>query len=126
PSSAAAHNLLGVALAMQRRNEALDAFRRAIELHPQLGAAHLNLGMALHLTDRHAQALASLDRAAALLPGDAKLNNLIGIARLSMSRHADAMAAFRNALAARPDMDLAASNLLLALQYDPATTADSL
>jgi predicted O-linked N-acetylglucosamine transferase (SPINDLY family) len=126
PENAAAHNALGVALAMQRRNEALDEFRRAIQLDPRLGSAHLHLGMALHLTDRHAQALASLDRAAQLRPGDAKLNTLVGIARLSMSRHAEAIAAFRAALADRPDTNLAADNLLLALQYDPATTAETL
>ncbi|MEA2736044.1 MAG: hypothetical protein QOE14_2495, partial [Humisphaera sp.] len=126
PNHAAAHNALGVALAMQRRVEAIDEFRRAIELDPNLADAHFNLGLAYHRTERHAHALLTLTRAAELSPDNPGLLNLLGITQLAMGRAALAIEAFRSALHVHPDFPLAADNLLFALHYDPATTAETL
>jgi serine/threonine-protein kinase len=49
PDNPATHFYLGWALAAQRkRDEAIQEWRRTIELDPRLAAVHYNLGMALH------------------------------------------------------------------------------
>lgn len=63
------HNRLGVALArLKRTHEALDHFRRAVELLPQDPSAWTNLGNALQELGEMDEAKASYERALALDP----------------------------------------------------------
>ena len=67
PGLADAHVLLGIAYAALEENEdAVNAFRRAIQLDPSLPAAHANLGIVYMQLGKMEQAAAELARALAL------------------------------------------------------------
>lgn len=52
----------------ERMDEAMDAYRRALELDPSLAAAHTNLGIAYYRSGRTAEAREHFERARALDP----------------------------------------------------------
>jgi serine/threonine protein kinase len=63
PQSAALHHFLGVALStLGKHDEAITAYRRAIELKPDFSLAHAHLGIALGRTGQHEEAIAHLLR----------------------------------------------------------------
>jgi Flp pilus assembly protein TadD len=69
PESGAVHNSLGLALQAQgRTDEALDAFRKAIELDPAGSTAHYNLVIALVRLGRPKQAWAEFGKSLGLAP----------------------------------------------------------
>ncbi len=71
PDYAMSHVLLGMSLRrLDKRSEALDAFRRAVECAPNLAEAHLYLGETLAEAGQFAEARVSLKRAQALKPDD--------------------------------------------------------
>lgn len=71
PDHAMSHVLLGMSLRrLDKRAEALDAFRKAVECAPDLVDAHLYLGETLAEAGQLAEARASLERAQALKPDD--------------------------------------------------------
>src|SRR5687768_4656272 len=62
PRNAHAHYYLGYALSMLRRDdEAVPAYRKAIELQPDLNPARLNLGLVLMRQKKPAEAVAVLE-----------------------------------------------------------------
>ena len=54
----------------QRFSEAVEVLRAALRIDPTLAWAQLELGGALRLLGRHAEALEALDRAIELAPDD--------------------------------------------------------
>ena len=64
-----AHSNLGAALAIQRRDaEAIDHYRRALQLKPDFAEAHNNLGRLLALRGQFAEAIDHYRRALQLKP----------------------------------------------------------
>lgn len=96
--------------------QAAEAYRRALELDPSLGAAHTNLGNIYYRTGRVADARAHYDRALALDPDQPEARfNLANLYEeegdLDM-----AIAEYRRVLAAAPSFADAHFNLALALE----------
>ena len=69
-------------------NEAMDVLRRAIEVQPNLGAAHVQLGLTLLAVGRTDQALAEMKRAIELDPNDAHAYVGLGNVEGAMRRYA--------------------------------------
>jgi tetratricopeptide (TPR) repeat protein len=97
-------------------DEAMDAYRRALELDPSLAAAHTNLGIAWFEKGDIAQARAHFERALSLDPDQPEARyNLANLydqeAQLEL-----AIAEFRRVVASRPEFADAHFNLAIALE----------
>lgn len=102
PSEALPHFELGYAYsALRRFEDAIPAYRRAIELDPTMVAAHLNLGLALLGSDP-AAALVSFRRAADLTPTDGRPHYLEGRALELTGKLPEAVEEYRSAAAMTP------------------------
>ena len=100
-----------------RLDEAVAAFRRALELKPDFVKSHNNLGNAFVDLGRLEEALASYRQAVARDPGYAEAHNNLGIALRLQGRGAEAEISCRRALEINPDFP-AAIALLAELQSD--------
>ena len=94
------HNNIGVAhLEQYDYAAAVDAFRRALEIAPELAMARLNLAIAL-LHDRQlGPAADAATRAQALMPSSPHPSYVMGLIARADNRPADAVTAFRRVLA---------------------------
>lgn len=112
PNNVDALHLLG-ALAGQvgQRQAAVDLMRRAIQLKPDLAAAHSNLGNILREMDRLDEAIESFRHAIRLQPGFADAHNNLGLALKSADRLDEAIAAYQEAIRLQPDLAPPHSNL---------------
>ena len=80
PSSAGAHNNLGIALkGLDRLAEAAQQFERANALDPTRPEMSYNLGQALQALGRSREARAWYERAIALRPDYAEAHNSLGV-----------------------------------------------
>jgi tetratricopeptide (TPR) repeat protein len=87
------------------------AFRRAIELNPELAVAYSNLGALLGSIDDLDGAIAALRQAIALDPLSIKAYNNLGMALLKTGDRAGAAQAWRRSLALNPEQVRIARNL---------------
>ena len=111
------YNNLGNALRdAHKLDDAVVAYRRAVELEPGYADAHNNLGNALRERGDAASALASCARAIELKPGYAEAYNNLGNALKDIGELDAAVAAYGKAIAARPAFAEAHLNLGIALQ----------
>ncbi len=102
----------GVALHGQAQPEAAIAcFRRALDIEPQLAAAHSNLGALLGDRGEPDAAMAHLRRAVALQPDHAEAWCNLGIAQRLQGAMDEAVASARRACALQPDNVAALNNL---------------
>lgn len=85
-----------------------------------LGRAHLE-----RRTGKIAEAVAWLERAAEAAPGDPTLLNNLGLALLDIGRPSEAIDRLRQSLLLRPDSAETHSNLIFAMDADPAGDAAS-
>ena len=77
PKSAyALQNMASLAVKRERYGEALDLYRRLVEVSPRNPSAHHGVGTALYFLGRPAEALKALERGLALDParGDIRTN----------------------------------------------------
>jgi uncharacterized RDD family membrane protein YckC/Flp pilus assembly protein TadD len=132
PDLAEAHNLRGVLLEeLNRREEAIAAYREATRLNPELQEAKKNLSeakKALRLIDKTSQrhldrayaldekvelieALRECELAIQLAPDLAEAHNLRGVILDELGRKREAVAAYREALRLNPDFEEAGENL---------------
>jgi predicted O-linked N-acetylglucosamine transferase (SPINDLY family) len=103
---------LGVALQETGRiDEAIGAYRRAIELKPSLAAAYYNLGSALRRKGRFDEAITAFGFAIELDPNHAAAHNNLGGTLQQTGRLDEAIAAYRRAIALEPASAGAHSNL---------------
>jgi tetratricopeptide (TPR) repeat protein len=86
-----------------RVEEAEDLFRRAIALRPDLPDAYFNLGTALVLQGRYAEAAAPLRSYMERVPGSASGPERLGLAYLLDGRYEAAAPLLREALQRKPD-----------------------
>ena len=104
PDFAEAHNNLGVALkALDRPEEAIESYRRALAVKPDYGEARNNLARTLKTLGRHEEAVESYRGVVAAAPAEARAHVELGESLQALERHEEAVASFRRALATEPD-----------------------
>ncbi len=94
-----------------RREEAIEAYRRAIAQRPEFFEALANLGNLLQLSGRHAEAIPLYRRALALRPGVVPVLNGLGLCELATGSPREAVASFERTLALEPGFASAHNNL---------------
>ncbi len=98
PSSALAHNKLGIAYAHARRwDDAFEEFARAIELDPRLAQAHSNLGNIHRERGRLDEAVRCYTRAIAADPEYWIAHQNLGVVYKQQGRIAEAVREFKTA-----------------------------
>jgi len=97
-------------------DEALAAYRRALELDPDHADAHLNLGRLLHEEGRLPEAEAHYRAAAAADPEGARAHYNLGVVLEDQERDAEAIAAYHKALTL--DDGLATAHFNLSRLYE--------
>jgi tetratricopeptide (TPR) repeat protein len=102
---------LGLSLqALNRLEEALENYDRALILHPEYAEALFNRGVALQKLQRLEEAVKSYDRAVAVRPNHAEALCNRGVALQELGRFVDAIESYDRALVVRPDFVEALSN----------------
>lgn len=98
-------NVLGASLhALGRRQEAVTAYRRALEIEPDNPEGHNNLGNVLRELDRQDEAAGHHARAIELKPGLLEAHYNLGLALAALERHREAQSAFERVVRKRPGM----------------------
>ena len=114
--SSFAHNNLGLVLAKRGAlAEAIDHFRRAVEVDPAFVEAYTNLGHFLALHGAHEEAVDQLRRALQIDPAFVNAHNTLGNLLADRGDLDDAIGHFRKALQTNPDLAMAHYNLGRAL-----------
>lgn len=123
PKDALPHFELGFAYSSLNKNpQAIEEYRRAISLDPNLAPAHLNLGIALLDSDA-AAAADSFRRAAELLPNQPRPIYLLGQALDRSGKRSEAIDKYRAAAALAPKDDAIFFALARALLADRQLSA---
>lgn len=91
--------------------EAIQAYRKALELNVNLADAHLNLGRLLHETDGAAAAEPCYRRALAMRPDDSTALFNLGVALQDLDRPLEAIEVYEKALELDPKLADAHFNL---------------
>lgn len=102
---------------------AVDAYRRAIELDPELADAHVNLGRLLHEEGDTVGAEAQYRRALDVRPDDATAAFNLGVALEDLGRDAEAIGAYEKAVELDPGHADAFFNLAGACERAGQATA---
>ena len=114
-----------LALADQGKlDEAIAAYRQAIDIKPDYAEAHSNLGIALADQGKLDEAIAAYRRAIGIKPDLAEAHSNLGSALQDQGKLEEASAAYRRAIGIKPDLAEAHSNLGSALQ-DQGKLADA-
>jgi tetratricopeptide (TPR) repeat protein len=92
----------GCALEEDSPDEAMEAYRRALEIDPRLPDAHLNLGRLLHERGEMAEAESHYRLALGALPDDPTAAYNLGVALQDLGRLREAVVAYEAALARDP------------------------
>jgi TolB-like protein/DNA-binding winged helix-turn-helix (wHTH) protein/Flp pilus assembly protein TadD len=85
-----------------KHEEAIEAFRTALELAPEDADVHASLGFQLYLADRLPEAIDALRRTSELRPGSAYVWSTYGSMLMSAGRNDEARVAFERSLAIEP------------------------
>jgi tetratricopeptide (TPR) repeat protein len=96
--------------------EAIEAYRRALELDCDLADAHVNLGRLYHLTGERGKAEAHYRDAVRLAPDDPTPHFNLGVLMEEQGRREEAVHAYRQAVSRDPDFADAHCNLGLLLE----------
>jgi len=116
PAAFLAHNNLGVGLAATGRvEEAIDHYRKALEIRPDYAESHNNLGNALLRQGRLDEAIVHLRKAHDGQSGDAVVCNNLGNALLQNGQLDKAMPLFLEAIQIQPAYPEALNNMGVAL-----------
>lgn len=104
--------------------QAIEQYRRALELSPKFLSARNRLGIALNKLGSHAQASTEFRRAIEQKPTQAYLHNNLGFSLYLEHRYEQAVETLRHALELKPDYSRARMNYGVVLaklgQYDQA------
>jgi len=104
PDNFDALNLLGTVKArLGEIDEAARLFGAAVKSNARVPQAWFNLGQALYMLKRYAEALSSCDKALALAPDDIGTLDLRANVLLSLGRPGDALAEFQRVLGRAPN-----------------------
>ena len=112
PNAPKAHDLLGMALAMQGHGEAaLDEMRHAAELAPNDAEIQKDLGVTLARLGRVQESIDHFHEALRLNPYNASAHNNLGLSLLQSGKPAESIPEFEAALRLNPELQGAADNL---------------
>ncbi|HUU31150.1 MAG TPA: tetratricopeptide repeat protein [Phycisphaerae bacterium] len=90
---------------------AVEAYKTAIRLKPDLAVAYYDLGVTYGEMGRHAEAVEAFKTAIRLKPDYALAYSSLGAAYAKIRRNAEAVEAFKTAIRLKPDLAEAYSNL---------------
>lgn len=102
-------------LAVQRDNEAVDAFRFALTLDPTNSDAHYGLGKLYLKQSQLADAEAHLEAALSISANDPAIYNALGILKDQQGDHATAQNLYRSGLEINPENTALSNNLGVSL-----------
>lgn len=112
PDAPKAHDLLGMALAMQGHGEAaLDEIRHAAELAPNDADIQKDLGVTLGRLGRIPESIDHFHEALRLNPYNASAHNNLGLSLLESGKPEESIPEFEAALRLNPELQGAADNL---------------
>ena len=112
PEAPKAHDLLGMALAMQGHGEAaLDEMRHAAELAPNDAEIQKDLGVTLARLGRIPESIDHFHAALRLNPYNASAHNNLGLSLLESGKPGESIPEFEAALRLNPELQGAADNL---------------
>jgi tetratricopeptide (TPR) repeat protein len=112
PRDADAWSNFGNALdALGSRDDALDAFKRAVAVNPDNGLSQRNLALQYLQANDFDNAVAHAREGVRLMPEDPDAHNLLGLALIGQQKADDAIAEFRTSLRLRPTNNDAAGYL---------------
>lgn len=100
--------------AMERLDEAVVAYQRALELNPQAAAVYCNLGSCMQAQAKWDQGIAAFQACLRLTPRNAAALNGLGFCHLSLDRLPEAEAALKAAIEVDPKFASARTNLGIA------------
>ena len=100
---------------LQRVDDAVASYRRALELRPNFFEAAANMGNLLENAGRFAPAAEAYRRALALRPDQPLVLNGLGLCELAQGRVPEAIEALEHALRVQPDFPQAGNNLATAI-----------
>jgi predicted O-linked N-acetylglucosamine transferase (SPINDLY family) len=95
---------------LERFDEALASYERALAIRPNYAEAHNNRGVVLQEIERFDEALASYERALSIKPNYAEALTNRGIALRELTRFDEALASYEQALAIQPNYAEAYNN----------------
>lgn len=112
PDAPKAHDLLGMALAMQGHGQAaLDEIRHAAELAPNDADIQKDLGVTLARLGRIPESIDHFHEALRLNPYNASAHNNLGLSLLELGKSEESIPEFESALRLNPALQGAADNL---------------
>ncbi|HEX3619926.1 MAG TPA: tetratricopeptide repeat protein [Candidatus Udaeobacter sp.] len=112
PDAPKAHDLLGMALAMQGHGEAaLDEMRHAAELAPNDADIQKDIGVTLARLGRTPEAIDHFHEALRLNPYNASAHNNLGLSLLESGKARESVPEFEAALRINPELQGTADNL---------------
>ncbi len=91
--------------------EAIDTYKKVLELKPGMGYAYLKMGTAYDRLNKPAEAIDTLKKAAKLMPKNAVVYNNMAVAYGRLGKFGDEAAALKKALKLRPTYSSAGFNL---------------
>ncbi len=97
------NNRAALFLRQQRLQRALTILKQALELDPNLGQAHFNIGLVQARLGEHVAAIKSFEKALKLTPQVADLLFALGVSLRSQHRYLEAAGRFQEAIALVPD-----------------------
>ena len=110
---------------LDRYDEAVQCYDRALEIDPGYARAWNIKGIALMNLDRYDEAVQCYDRALEIDPEDAGVWNIKGVVLSNLKRYAEAIQCFDRALEIDPEDTLAKSNREDALRKKGAVAKDN-
>jgi len=117
PNAFVLYNLYGNTLAGQNKfQEAVTAFRKALEIDPSVGELHFNLGILLTNLNRTDEAITSYKKAVNLKPNLTDAHYNLGAALQSQDKYDQAATSYQKAIALEPGFFEALVNLGVVLQ----------
>jgi protein O-GlcNAc transferase len=127
PGSAEVHyNLANALKDLGQFDGAVASYRRALEIKADFAAAHYNLANAQRDLQKHEDAVASYRSAIRINDEYYDAHNNLGNALLDLGRMDEALASYKRALTIKPDLAIAASNVLFNLSHSEDITPDKL
>lgn len=99
------------ALRAGRTDEAEKGFKALVQVHPELGGPHANLGLIYRQAGKTAESVAELEKAVAASPQQAIFQHQLGLSYRAAGQFQKAKAAYERALELEPDYAAAVLNL---------------
>jgi predicted O-linked N-acetylglucosamine transferase (SPINDLY family) len=124
PEFVTAHRNLAAAL-LQRSDidGSIDSWRKAIALSPDSADAHSQLSAALRMRGDLGEAIAAARKAIALNPRDWRAHTILGNALKDSGCMDEAIGEYRQSMLCDEKQPAPMSNIILALHYQPSSTA---